>query len=200
VIRTSRSSADAERVRAPIHLGDAAAGKVLEGAASSTSSTTSPPVRQCPPAPRGCPGIDDDETAGRHDGVDCRRGQPAGGHQGRARAGYRRAARTGPAVVACQHRKLESEKVVVAAPLSYAGSAARIWKLTGMADQTGARIALGVAAVVLIVGAWCFVTAWYLFWGLFLVPYGLIRRGSRKHRREALQHREMLAAIQARTD
>ena len=96
--------------------------------------------------------------------------------------------------------KLESEKVVVSAPLSYAGSAARIWKLTGIHDHWAARIALGIAALILIGGAWCFVTAWYLTWGLLLVPYRLIRRGSRKRKREALQHREMIAAIQSRNE
>jgi len=94
--------------------------------------------------------------------------------------------------------KLESEKVVVSAPLSYAGSAGRIWKLTGLTENVPGRIALALAALILIVGAWCFVTVWYLVFGLLLVPYRLIRRGSRKHKREALQHREMMAAIQSR--
>jgi hypothetical protein len=93
--------------------------------------------------------------------------------------------------------KLESEKVVLAAPLSYAGSAARIWKLTGITDNAPARVALGVAALILIIGAWCFVTAWYLVWGLLLVPYRLMRRGSRKRKRENLQHRELLTAVSA---
>jgi hypothetical protein len=96
--------------------------------------------------------------------------------------------------------KLESEKVVVSAPLSYAGSAARIWKLTGLTENVPGRIALALAAIILIVGAWCFVTAWYLVFGLLLVPYRLIRRGSRQRKREALQHREMMAAIQARNE
>lgn len=96
--------------------------------------------------------------------------------------------------------KLESEKVVVGAPLSYAGSAGRIWKLTGMSEAAPARIGLALVAMILIVGAWAFVTAWYLTWGLLLVPYRLIRRGSRKRKREALQHREMMAAIQSRND
>jgi len=96
--------------------------------------------------------------------------------------------------------KLESEKVVVAAPLSYAGSAARIWKLTGMSENAAARVGLGVAAIVLILGAWTIVTSWYLVFGLLLVPYRLIRRGSRKRKREALQHREMMAAIQSRNN
>jgi hypothetical protein len=92
--------------------------------------------------------------------------------------------------------KLESEKVVVSAPLSFAGSAERIWKLVGVSNQTAVRILLGVAAVVLIGIAWCAVLCWYVFWGLWLVPYRLIRRGQRKRKREALQHREVIAAIQ----
>lgn len=96
--------------------------------------------------------------------------------------------------------KLESEKVVVAAPLSYAGSAGRIWKLTGASEAAPARIGLALVAMILTLGAWALVTAWYLTWGLLLVPYRLIRRGSRKRKREALQHREMMSAIQSRND
>src|SRR5213079_1110485 len=58
--------------------------------------------------------------------------------------------------------KLESEKVVVAAPLSYAGSAARIWRLTGLHPHPGARIGLGILAILLILAAWCVVTSWYV--------------------------------------
>lgn len=96
--------------------------------------------------------------------------------------------------------KLESEKVVVSAPLSYHGSAARIWKLTGVSANVYARVGLGIAAIILILGAWCFVTAWYITFGLWLVPYRLIRRGSRKRKRQALQHREMMEAIQSSRD
>src|SRR3954451_11600655 len=96
--------------------------------------------------------------------------------------------------------KLESEKVVISAPLSYAGSAARIWKLTGITDNMAGRIALGLAAIILILAAWSVVTSWYLIFGLLLVPYRLIRRSSRKSKREALQHREMMAAIQTRSE
>ncbi len=92
--------------------------------------------------------------------------------------------------------KLESEKVVIAAPLSFAGSAARIWKLVGLSSETWARVLLAIAAVVLIALAWCFVLGWYLLWGILLVPYRLIRRGQRRRKREALQHREMIAASQ----
>ncbi len=91
--------------------------------------------------------------------------------------------------------KLESEKVVVSAPLSYAGSAARIWKLTGLTEHPAGRIGLGVLALILIALAWSFVTTWYLTFGLLLVPYRMIRRGSRTRKRQALQHRELLSAV-----
>jgi hypothetical protein len=84
--------------------------------------------------------------------------------------------------------------------MSYVGSAARIWKLTGVTANAGGRVALGALAIVLIGCAWVVVTSWYLTFGLLLVPYRIVRRGSRKHKREALQHREMLAAIQARNE
>lgn len=92
--------------------------------------------------------------------------------------------------------ELASEKVIVSAPLSYAGSAQRIYRLRGNSTG-GGRVALTVLAVVLIAGAWSFVTAWYFTFGLLLVPYRLLRRGARKRKRQALQHREMLAAVGA---
>jgi hypothetical protein len=58
-----------------------------------------------------------------------------------------------------------------------------------------ARVALGVVAVLLISLAWTVVFSWYVSFGLLLVPYRLIRRGQRKRKREALMHREQLAAM-----
>lgn len=46
----------------------------------------------------------------------------------------------------------------------------------------------------MLVGAWAFVLGWYLFFGLLIVPYRLIRRSDRNRKRDALQHREVLAA------
>jgi hypothetical protein len=43
---------------------------------------------------------------------------------------------------------------------------------------------------------WLFILVWYLFFGLLLVPYRLIRRGQRKQRLEDARHREQLAAIE----
>jgi len=87
--------------------------------------------------------------------------------------------------------------VVVAAPMSFAGSAQRIWKLTKISDNTPALIALSLAAIVLILCAWSAVLSWYLFFGVLLVPYRLIRRGQRKTKRDNMRHEEMLSAMAA---
>jgi hypothetical protein len=94
--------------------------------------------------------------------------------------------------------QLASEEVVVSAPLSFHGSAARLWKLTRV-ENPYLRWGLAVPSAILLIGcAWVLVLAWYVMWGLFLVPYRLIRRGSRKRKREMLMHKEQMAAIQGR--
>jgi hypothetical protein len=89
-----------------------------------------------------------------------------------------------------------SEQVVVQAPMSLSGSAARIWKIT--AAPGPARLLLIPAALVLIALAWVVVVVWYACFSLLLVPYRLIRRGSRKRKRDALRHREVLSAVEDR--
>ena len=91
--------------------------------------------------------------------------------------------------------KHASEKVVIAAPMSFAGSAQRIWKITDV-DNGAQKALLGVVAVLLIIIAWLVVICWYLLFGLLLVPYRLIRRGSRKRKMEGLRHREQLGQMQ----
>jgi hypothetical protein len=118
---------------------------------------------------------------------------------------------------------LASERVVVSAPMSLAGSRARLWALRRHADAIGraglnigrgqhpaARVALllavgwvlllaaavvYVALVAAIPLAWAVIVCWYLLFGLLLVPYRLIRRSSRKGRRDALRHREVLSEV-----
>lgn len=94
-------------------------------------------------------------------------------------------------------RHLASEEIVVAAPFSFAGSAARLWKIRRASDELPYKIALTVCAIAAIAVVWSLVLGWYLLWGVFLVPYRLIRRGARKRKREALMHREQLAALEA---
>jgi Domain of unknown function (DUF1707) len=92
--------------------------------------------------------------------------------------------------------RLASEDVIISAPMSYVGSAQRIVRIRRRADSERKLVALTVLAVVLIVFAWVLVTAWYLTWGLLLVPYRLLRRSARKRKVEALRHRELMGTIQ----
>lgn len=91
-----------------------------------------------------------------------------------------------------QHPHLASEDVVLQAPMSFTGSAKRIWRLTRR--KTGAALC-GVAAVAItiIAVAWALILAWYVLFGLLVVPYRIVRRGQRKRRMEELRHREALA-------
>jgi hypothetical protein len=92
--------------------------------------------------------------------------------------------------------RLASEDVIINAPMSYAGSAQRIMRLRRLAEGGGALAAVTVAAIVLVLISWVIVTAWYLLWGIWLVPYRLLRRGARKRKAEALRHRELMGTIE----
>ena len=87
--------------------------------------------------------------------------------------------------------RLESEHVVLAAPLSFQGSAIRIWR--GVAEERNGW--MGALAVLAIVFAWTGVLAWYTVFGLLLVPYRLMRRTQRTGKRNALRHQELLSAM-----
>lgn len=86
---------------------------------------------------------------------------------------------------------LDSEKVVIQSPLSFVGSSRRIWKITRQ-DNVVVKVLAVTLAVLLVAVAWVFVAAWTLLFGIFLVPYRLLRRGQRKRKMEALRHREVL--------
>src|SRR4051794_13498306 len=88
---------------------------------------------------------------------------------------------------------LESEQVVVQSPMSFAGSARRIRKVTRRKSRA-ARYAMASLAVCLVAVAWVCVLGWYLFFSLTLVPYRRLRRGQRQRRRDLIRHREALAA------
>jgi hypothetical protein len=86
---------------------------------------------------------------------------------------------------------LASADVIIAAPASFTGSAQRIWRITrGRAGWPLAGFAaLALLAVLL---AWALVACWYLIFGLWLVPYRVIRRGQRQQKLAQIRHREML--------
>lgn len=86
--------------------------------------------------------------------------------------------------------------------MSFAGSAARIWRplVTDRAkqtDNTWAAIGWYTLAVLTIFFAWLLlILPWYLIFGLFVIPYRLIRRGQRKRKLDEARHRESLAAME----
>jgi DUF1707 SHOCT-like domain len=91
---------------------------------------------------------------------------------------------------------LASEDVIISAPMSHAGSAQRIMRLRRRGHTQRTLAAITTLAIVLVLMVWVLVTAWYLTWGLLLVPYRLLRRGARKRKAEMLRHRELLGTIQ----
>lgn len=101
-----------------------------------------------------------------------------------------------PAIPEAPPRRLASERVIVNAPMSFAGAAQRSWRIGG--DMVGpARWALLAFVVVpLLAFWWTAVAAWYAVFSVFLIPYRLLRRGARKRKAEALRHREMLRAVE----
>lgn len=92
--------------------------------------------------------------------------------------------------------RLASEDVIINAPMSYAGSAQRIMRIRRRAPAGWKLVAVTSLAVVFVLAAWFCVTIWYLTWGLWLVPYRLLRRGARKRKAEAIRHRELMGTIQ----
>lgn len=96
--------------------------------------------------------------------------------------------------VAPKPGKLASEKVIINAPMSFAGAAQRAFRLRG--DTTGlARVAATIGVILLTLVWWVAVVGWYVIFGILLVPYRFLRRGARKRKAEALRHRELLSAL-----
>lgn len=73
--------------------------------------------------------------------------------------------------------RLASERVIINAPMSFAGSAQRAWRRAQRSNIV-ARIGLILVALLLIPIWWVTIAAWYVVFGLFLVPYRLLRRGA----------------------
>jgi len=97
------------------------------------------------------------------------------------------------------NRQLASEKVVISSPLSFSGSAQRIWKMTNV-DNPIVKIVLAFVAVMLIMFAWMFILCWYfvmyVLFGVFFFIFRLFTRSRRKNKRDKLRHREVLDAIE----
>lgn len=89
--------------------------------------------------------------------------------------------------------KLASASVVISAPLSFAGSAQRIWKVTNRPHPVVRGVMLAVA-LILIPLAWVVVLSWYAVVGVLVVPYRLVRRGERRRTRDEMELLEMRRA------
>jgi hypothetical protein len=90
--------------------------------------------------------------------------------------------------------KLPSERVVLAAPLSFQGSLARLWPaMTGHYHgwAEAGMVSLAVLSVILV---WSFIVCWYVTFGLLLVPFRMVRRTQRTGKRNQLRHQEIIAA------
>jgi hypothetical protein len=81
---------------------------------------------------------------------------------------------------------LASDSIVISAPMSFAGSAQRIWPMTRR-DHPAMRTLMIVLASVLIILMWAVVLFWYCIVGFLVVPYRLVRREERRRKRDELR-------------
>jgi hypothetical protein len=93
--------------------------------------------------------------------------------------------------------RLRSERVIINAPMSFAGAAQRAWRIGDTLSGPARVLCVAVVVLPIIALWWEAIVIWYLIFGLWLVPYRLLRRGARKRKQEALRHRETLAALDA---
>ena len=93
--------------------------------------------------------------------------------------------------------RLASERVIINAPMSFAGAAQRAFRIGGNSKGIARAVIVALVVIPVLLIWWTFVLLWYLVFGLWLVPYRLLRRGARKRKAEALRHREMLGAMDA---
>jgi hypothetical protein len=104
---------------------------------------------------------------------------------------------------ASANTRLASEDVIINAPMSFAGAfqrTMRLRRLGGLNKKPWYVQALWHWVVLnsLLALWWGLIVIWYTVFGLFLVPYRLLRRGARKRKAEALRHRELLGAIETK--
>lgn len=90
---------------------------------------------------------------------------------------------------------MESEKIILQSPLSFAGSARRIWRLS---DTSWVQLFVLVPVIAM---TWLLICVWYVFaivfFGIFFLAWRLIRRRGREKKVDAARHREVLAALKS---
>ena len=78
--------------------------------------------------------------------------------------------------------------MILSAPMSFSGSAKRIWRITEGDHGGAAKAGLVTLAILLIALAWCLVVIWYCLCLLFFVPFiifRLFRRSARRTRQRS---------------
>lgn len=84
---------------------------------------------------------------------------------------------------------------VVAAPLSFAGSFGRLKVWLWDNKPLWFRLAISWWAFpVYLYFWWQAIVIWYLLFGILVIPFRLIRRGSRNRKRQQLMHEELVSA------
>ena len=100
--------------------------------------------------------------------------------------------------------QLASSRVVVSAPMSFAGAYGRTmnWFWRGRPTWVKAAIAWWTIPLILTIW-WGTIVGWYLVifvvFGIFVIPWRLFRRSSRKQKQQQMQHQEMLDALRDRS-
>lgn len=88
---------------------------------------------------------------------------------------------------------------VVAAPMSFQGALNRSQNWLWIGKPAWYKIIFGWWLMPMAVASWwTLIASWYLVFGILVIPYRLIRRGSRKRKIEAKRHKELLEALQAK--
>ena len=91
-----------------------------------------------------------------------------------------------------------SARMVVSAPMSFGGSKARLSDLLWRGRHPALKAVVSWWLLPLaVLCAWVAVVVWYGLFGLFMFPYRLVRRGSRKRKREDMRHQEMVEAVRS---
>jgi uncharacterized membrane-anchored protein len=90
---------------------------------------------------------------------------------------------------------MDASRTVVAAPMSFAGAVGRMTNLLWHGRPVYVKV-LGIVLIPLTLTLWFgAIIVWYAAFGLLMAPYRLVRRGSRKRKREGRMHQETLRAI-----
>lgn len=92
---------------------------------------------------------------------------------------------------------MTTSTATLSAPMSFIGSASRLWRLTEYGRPWGLLLTAPLVLVA-IVAAWVVVLVWYCIFGIFLVPYRLVRRGQRRDKRHAREMEDLRRAISSR--